>query len=59
MREEADTVDARIEQIDQAISDITSYLCSRGDTLHLRDETEKKARLMLNALAVSGWKLSK
>ena len=54
--------DSRIDVRDAAqsprqrqVNDIADYLCSRGDTMHLRDEVKERAHMMLNGLEMKGW----
>ncbi|MBO6755504.1 MAG: hypothetical protein JJ902_04205 [Roseibium sp.] len=53
------TLDQVKADIDAQINDVTDYLCSRGDTLHLRDEVKERTRKVLYALALKGWVVSK
>ena len=53
------TVDEKRSEIDQQVKDIVDYLCSRGDTMHLRDEIECRARRMLFGLSIKGWVITR
>ena len=53
------TIDERKAEIDLQVKDIADYLCSRGDTMHLREEIEGRARRMLYGLALKGWVITR
>lgn len=46
-------------EIDQQVADVADYLCSRGDTFHLRKGVEERTRRVLYALASKGWSVEK
>lgn len=52
-------IDEPKTDIDLAVEDATNYLCSRGDTMHLRDEVAAEARRILNGLTLKGWTLTR
>jgi len=45
--------------IQQQLDDICEYMCSRGDTVHLRGDVRRSARGYLHALSAKGWKVTK
>jgi hypothetical protein len=49
------TLKKRVADIEQQVRDVADYLCSRGDTMPLRDQVESRTRRVLHALAQRGW----
>jgi len=53
-REEREKITAEVQS---QLDDICDYICSRGDTMHKRDEVRTRARSYLHGLNAKGWKI--